>query len=678
MKKRFFPLSLTILVPVLFGVLLVQTGAFALAYFSVKQADFNDTAAVDQTQLMASKWMVPKSANELCAKIKEVYEANPRESWPATPEEVKEYQTLYQPVIKSEVFDSFVHSFPTSLLGSYTEYISIGFFDVPKNRFVTAYSYNGGSILNVSFPGSFDTFDPGPIRQDGMFLGVEWFDQKRQKDYFVSGVTSNLSDPMSGWWIVRHATLDDVYSESTEFRNSFVWVAVATFGAMAALSFVGIRFGLIRPIKRLSNASDRYVNALHDGQLLDETFSLDKKRHRNEITTLNDSLHYMQDAMKDYAGQVREAATREQKAAADLAIAERIQASMVPGAMLLGKGCSFFGKMHPAKEVGGDFFSYFQIDDDRYGFYIADVSGKGVPAALFMARAATVSRLLIGNLDIEQINDVLSEENGEELFVTGFFGLVDEKQHKLHYVNCGHEPVYFRHNGVYAPLEEKPNLPLGLLGGFAFQKQSIDLVEGDALFLYTDGLSEAMNKEGELFGKEAILETLNENPLLTGEELFTAMDAKMSAFVNGAEQSDDTCFLHFEVANQAAITFEPTLKGLAKMGEFVEETLSPHFDLSLIAPLGVVLDEFASNIVNYSGATEASLHLSYGPRSVRIVLSDNGTPFDPTTAKVHKGPDEPGGFGIMLASKYSSSVRYRRAEGKNLLSFEIQAKKEEA
>ena len=160
-----------------------------------------------------------------------------------------------------------------------------------------------------------------------------------------------------------------------EFVSRFLWVGIASIAAMAVLSFLAIELLLIHPVRKLSKTSDRYVKAMNEGELLDQAFQLDKKHFGNEITTLNDSLYVMQGAMLSYSNTIREGAIREQKAKADLALAEKIQASMVPGAPLIAEKLSFYGKMHPAKEVGGDFFSYFQIDETRYGFYIADVSG---------------------------------------------------------------------------------------------------------------------------------------------------------------------------------------------------------------------------------------------------------------------------------------------------------------
>ncbi|MBQ9456935.1 MAG: SpoIIE family protein phosphatase [Bacilli bacterium] len=672
MKKRKISLSITILLPVLLGVLATQTAALLASYYSIRKADFDDAVAVDQTQLVATLWSMPSTTAAACNDIKAVYEAHPIDAMPTDREGLNAYRSLYNDAINGANYQDFSTNFPSGLLGDYADYLSVGFFDAARNRFVTVLNHASGSIYNPSFPGSFDTLVIENMK-GASFYGQTWHDEVRNTDYMISGTAKSIQDPMGSWWIIRHTSLATVYNESQDFMSSFIWVTVATFSAMVVFSFLGIHFGLLRPIRRLSKTSDAYVQAMEGGHLTD-SFKLDPKRHTNELTTLNDSLYYMQGAMKEYASEVAGAAAREQKRAADMALAEKIQGSMVPQSSLIDQGVSFFGKMHPAREVGGDFFSYFRIDGHHMGFYIADVSGKGIPAALFMARAASVARLLLGGLDIEAINNTLAQENTEDLFVTGFFGLVDTEKKELHYVNCGHEPVYLRHQGVYTELEEAPNLPLGCLEDFAFKKQSIALEEGDALFLYTDGLSEAMNPQGELFGKEAILSTLNENPLLSGEDLFAAMDEKVAAFVNGAEQSDDTCLLHFEMASQAVCPFEPTMEGLAKMTDFVEETLSPHFDLSVIAPLNVVLDEFASNVVKFSGATKACLHLSYGKKEVRVILSDDGVPFDPVTAKIEKQEDQPGGLGILLATHMSSALRYTRAEGKNFLSFSISKK----
>ena len=673
MKKHRIPLAVTILVPVLLGVILVQGAAFGASYYFSREADFNDTVEVDRVRLMNAMWTIPSTTQDAVAEIKSVYDTEAPAAQPATEEEITAYRKKYLAAIASDAYSTFYSNFPGEQLGDYADYITVGFFDIPRGRFVTVLCYASGSTYNVSYPGSFDTLSFEGDATKGLFTGWTWRDEKRNLDYLISGRANRITDPENSYWIIRHTALRTVYSESDEFLSRFVWVGVTSIGAMAVLSFLAIQLLLLNPVRRLSKRSDGYVKAMHEGTLEDK-FELDKRYFGNEITTLNDSLFYMQDAMKDYAQQVRLAAAREQKTAADMALAERIQASMVPNAPLLADKLAFYGKMHPAKEVGGDFFSYFKIDENRYGFYVADVSGKGVPAALFMARAATVSRLLIGDLDIEKIGYVLAKDNGEDLFVTGFFGVIDTRTNELHYVNCGHEPVFLRHEGKYVALDEAPNLPLGCLEDFTYTKQKWSLSQGDALFLYTDGLSEAMNSNGDLYGKEAILSLLNRGALLSGQELFALVDEDVEGFVAGAPQSDDMCFLFFEYGRHARMAFKPTLEDLEKVIDFVEATLSPSFGPETIAPLGMVLDEILANIVMYSKATEAAVQISYSDEEIRVTLSDDGIAFDPTKAEVRKAEGEPGGFGIKLVSAFSSDLAYFRASGKNLLSLSMKRK----
>ena len=672
-KKRRISLSLTILAPVLLGVLALQGVAIFFAHKTARDADYNDCITNDKIQLLGARMVMPSSIQGAMKAIKDVYDANPIDAWPSTQEGVKAYQELYATARQSKEYTDFASAFPASLLGDYADYIRVGFFDQPKNRFVTVLCQANGSMYNVSFAGSFDTMDVGsPV--NGSFYGVIWRDEKRSTDYLISGSSGKPADPYSSWWVIRSTKLETLYSVSDEFMRRYIWIGAASFAGMAVLSFIGIHFGLLRPIKRLSKRSDAYVSTMQEGSLSD-SFELDRKPFANEISTLNDSLFYMQESMKDYSEQIKEAAVREQKAAADLAFAEKIQASMVPSKPLLSDKVTFYGKMNPAKEVGGDFFSYFPVDQDHYGFYIGDVSGKGVPAALFMARAASVARLLIGELDVDRINAVLCKDNNEDLFVTGFFGVVDTKKNLLHYVNCGHEPVFFRHKGVYAPLEEERNLPIGCIEDFSYKKQSIPVEEGDALFLYTDGLSEAMDVDGNLFGKERILETLNKYALFPGSALFGAMDQEVKGFVKDAEQSDDTCYVHVGFTKQESIDYAPTMEGLSEVSAFVENTLSPLYGAEVIHPLLVMVDELCCNVVRYSKATKASLILSYGPKTIRMTLVDDGVPFDPIHTKVEKDPDEEGGLGIIMVSAMCEAMSYARAKEQNILVLQAKTKK---
>ncbi|WP_051656654.1 PP2C family protein-serine/threonine phosphatase [Butyrivibrio sp. AE3004] len=210
-----------------------------------------------------------------------------------------------------------------------------------------------------------------------------------------------------------------------------------------------------------------------------------------------------------------------------------------------------FATMNPAKEVGGDFYDFFFIDKDHLALVIADVSGKGVPAALFMVIAKTLikTRTLAGDTPSEILHDVnnqLCEGNEEEFFVTVWLSVIDVTTGKGIAANAGHEHPILRHKGEdYTPAIYKHNVPLGMMSDLKFDEHNFELLPGDSLFVYTDGVTEAENKEHELFGMERTVMALNKNKSDNPEEIIGTVKDEIKSFVNDADQFDDITMISF-------------------------------------------------------------------------------------------------------------------------------------
>lgn len=248
--------------------------------------------------------------------------------------------------------------------------------------------------------------------------------------------------------------------------------------------------------------------------------------------------------------------SRAMKTQAELNVARNIQRDMLP--------CIFppfpdrqefdiYATMDPAKEVGGDFYDFFLVDDKHLALVISDVSGKGVPAALFMVIAKTLIKnqtqpdVSLGEV-FTRVNDQLYENNGEGMFVTSFMAVLDLDTLELTYVNAGHNPpVLRRNNGEFSFLKINPGFVLAGLEGMMYKEDKISLAKGDRLFLYTDGVTEANNPSGELFGDDRLLESLNKNATLPLDQLLGGVKASMDAFSAGAEQFDDITMMVLEV-----------------------------------------------------------------------------------------------------------------------------------
>jgi serine phosphatase RsbU (regulator of sigma subunit) len=240
----------------------------------------------------------------------------------------------------------------------------------------------------------------------------------------------------------------------------------------------------------------------------------------------------------------------------ELMIAAKIQNSMLPGvAPPFSNRPEFdiYALMDPAKEVGGDFYDFFYIDENRLCVVIADVSGKGIPAALFMANSKTQLKNTVQQgaalTDaLEAVNNILCEGNDECMFVTVFFGVLDIPTGRFSYVNGGHDvPLIKRQNGSFEWLETRPGLMPGFMSGTTYEQDEIMLQKGDTLFLYTDGVTEAENPEKTLLTEERLKTMINEREYNSSKDLLTVIRDKVAQFADGAEQSDDITMLALRI-----------------------------------------------------------------------------------------------------------------------------------
>lgn len=249
--------------------------------------------------------------------------------------------------------------------------------------------------------------------------------------------------------------------------------------------------------------------------------------------------------------QVSDSAAKQQ-IASELNVATHIQTSMLPRifpAFPEQREFDVYAIMNPAKEVGGDFYDFFAIDDDRLAVVVADVSGKGVPAALFMVIAKTLIKdhAQRGSSPEEVFTDVnrlLCETNDEGMFVTAWMGVLQLSTGHLQYVNAGHNPPLIkRANGKYEYLRTKSGFVLAGMEETRYRSNGLDLTPGDALFLYTDGVTEATDGENRLYGEERLITVLNDNKEKAPEALLSAVKTDLDTFVGQAPQFDDITML---------------------------------------------------------------------------------------------------------------------------------------
>ena len=377
----------------------------------------------------------------------------------------------------------------------------------------------------------------------------------------------------------------------------------------------------------------------------------------------------------------------------ELKVAAAIQEAVLPRTFPpypSRKEFAIHASMQPAKEVGGDFYDFFLIDDDHLAMVIADVSGKGIPASLYMmVTKALIKTQTMASPDstsavFEKVNTLLCENNSLEMFVTAWIGILTIPTGELIYSNAGHEyPAIRRKDGKFELLKEKHSPPLAAMEDIPFRQGKMTLEKGDILYVYSDGVPEAENAEAQLLGTDKMLEILN----CAGTEpsdIDQYVRERIEAFSGGTDQFDDITMLCFrydgpqEDQKTSALTIDAEVKNLPEVKAFIdgklEETGCPEEKKKEI---DLAVEEIFVNIANYAYAPErgkatVKTELQMAPRRIHITFSDQGRKYDPLS---RKDPDvslpaekrEIGGLGVFLAKKSMDEITYEYKDGKNIL-----------
>ncbi len=333
---------------------------------------------------------------------------------------------------------------------------------------------------------------------------------------------------------------------------SAVMIRFIIFFAMVGIIVIILSFAvagtITRPIQKLA----KNVENIGQGNL-DVRMEVDSK---DEVGELAQTFNKMLEDLQQYIKNLSEVTAEKERIGAELDVATNIQASMLPcifPAFPEHKEFDIYATMNPAKEVGGDFYDFFLVDKDHLALVMADVSGKGVPAALFMVIAKTLikNRTQLGetpDVVLEKVNNQLCENNDADMFVTVWLGIYGIKTGKLVYTNAGHEcHAIMRANGKYELLRENHDFVVGGFEGMSYTVRETSLHQGDKLFLYTDGVPEATNVSEELFGEERMMQALNTCTGLSPEQTLVEMKKAVDAFVGEADPFDDLTMLSLEI-----------------------------------------------------------------------------------------------------------------------------------
>ena len=472
-------------------------------------------------------------------------------------------------------------------------------------------------------------------------------------------------------------------------------------------SFMVIRNRVLKPLVMIAGSARVVSEGDYDRPV--------EYRSRDEVGTLVRAFNAMITSTKASFTTIRDANEKLEchlkQIEDELAMAQQMQMSILPRQLPNRADISMFGRMTAAREVGGDFYDVIEIDEDRFGIVIADVSGKGVPAALFMAVSCTIIKSIAarggqpGHV-LALTNDILCEGNDAMMFVTVFYGIMNNRTGEFTYCNAGHNPPYLmRAGGNVEQLPTTDGTALGVLEGLDYSERKISLDDGDTVFCYTDGITEAFDMEGNQFSDSRLEEALYQSRTLSVETLGVHVIDDVHEFAGEAPQSDDiTCLvMRYQPSgepgekaapvrptvstDQIVVRIANNLTELAPLAGIVEEFCERNeMPMKLAFNLNLALDEMITNTVSY-GYEDKEKHtievrIMRAGDTFTVELEDDAQAFNPLEApesdlgvEIHDRLI--GGLGVHLVRSIMDTVNYRRDGDHNLLIMSTKSRDEE-
>ena len=483
---------------------------------------------------------------------------------------------------------------------------------------------------------------------------------------FVEGYCIIAAMPSAEAMLMRDASL-----------YTSIFMLILIFAALFIFIYFLIKKVIINNLQKINGS----LSEITGGNLNVEV----DVRSNAEFSSLSDDINSTVATLKRYIG---EAAARIDK---ELEYAKQIQLSALPSSFPDTEDYAIFAQMIAAKEVGGDFYDFYTLDENTVFFLAADVSGKGIPAAMFMMTAKTIIKDLAEmGLPVDEIftlaNEKLCENNESGMFVTAWMGKVDLLTGKLSFANAGHNPPVIVHaDGECEYLKSRAGFVLAGMEGIKYRANELTLNKGDRIFLYTDGVTEATDKNEALYGEARLQSYIEKNRALSADALLSGLKEDIDKFAGDAPQFDDITMLLFDYKNkEGAVMTEKVFSArkdtLPEVMAFTEECLE-RFDCPIKSSMAicVAVEEIFVNIASYAyGGGDGNASLSFGfdenERKMTLVITDNGVPFNPLE---RDEPDislsaterEIGGLGIFITKKTMDTISYAYENGKNILTM---------
>ncbi|MBQ1477181.1 MAG: SpoIIE family protein phosphatase [Erysipelotrichaceae bacterium] len=564
--------------------------------------------------------------------------------------------------------------------------------------YVAAYDKQDGRLIYV-----FDSDRSEKHCEPGTY---EYVDEKESSLYGTEetcyiGISEKYGNICTGWelleetdryYIMTFADYDmnEVNALSLRYLGQYCLLLFAVTILLDVLIVRHFRKDVVRPIELLSQAAEDYRLDKIDGGEQEIHFRDLPISSGDEIEKLSLVMEDMEKDIADYVDSLMAATAEKERISSELSIASQIQDGMLPGifpAFPERSEFDIYALMHPAKEVGGDFYDFYLLDEDHLAMTIADVSGKGVPGALFMM----ASKILLSNTAalypddpaaiLKFVNEKICEKNKAEMFITVWLGILEISTGRLIAANGGHEYPILSKEGHFEHLKDRHGFVLGGLSGVEYTNYELYLKPGDCLFVYTDGAVEAVNAAREQFGRDRLLEALNSHPQVTPEELLQEVSGRIEGFVKNEKQFDDITMMALRYhgkKDSEEIRVDAVRENVTQVTEFIDRILEKN-DCSIKAQtqIDVAVDEIFSNIVSYAYPEkkgDVRVEVKVLDDQAEISFFDRGIPFDPLEIKE---PDTTlsieergvGGLGIFLVRKTMDDMRYEYKDGQNILTI---------
>ena len=509
----------------------------------------------------------------------------------------------------------------------------------------------------------------------------------------VLGETTNTTKmellPSTGWYLVVVFPVQEVFGDLLEFLKYL--------GIIFLCSILAVFIVTILITRRLTKPLRKLVRITHQIGHGDFDVEIPKVKRRDEIGVLAKSFLDMRDHLQNYIQQLKQTTSEKEKIESELSIAHTIQMGMLPREFPLRSEFELFAILDSAKAVGGDLYDFFFLDQDHMFVSVGDVSGKGVPASLFMTVVRTLyrSRTMDGqpmHQIMAHINKELCKDNPNVMFVTMVSGIINLKTGLVELCNAGHNPpLIMDKDGKVRRVNLFSAIPLGIEEYHGYKTEIVQMNPGDRLVLYTDGVTEALDANGDLYTENRLMDVLKESKSADVPTLVKSVVDSIYQFAKGQEQADDITMLILGYQKSSSHIEAPTgvkqlqvLNKLEELHRIVEtmEEISKEWNISSKAnmELNLVLEELFTNIVFYAfpDNREHQIDITFSlfeSGILEIRLMDDGRYFDLMEAaeevKLDAALEERkvGGLGIHFVKQMMDDMVYERKGGKNIVTL---------